>query len=88
MKNATNNQPLTKREIQVLNLLIVENTNQETADILHLSVNTVETHRRNIMRKLKIKTILGLYHWAVKNEVMTVDGESSKQAENANATIN
>jgi DNA-binding CsgD family transcriptional regulator len=60
--------PLTKREMEVLELIINEKTNNETAQILHLSVNTVETHRKNIIRKLNIKSVIGLYHWAKNNQ--------------------
>jgi two-component system response regulator NreC len=44
--------PLTDREREVLRLLALGHTNSETADRLHLSVRTVETHRANIQSKL------------------------------------
>jgi two-component system response regulator NreC len=44
--------PLTEREREVLRLLALGHTNSETADRLHLSVRTVETHRANIQSKL------------------------------------
>ncbi|MEA2421111.1 MAG: two-component system, NarL family, response regulator NreC [Thermoleophilaceae bacterium] len=44
--------PLTTRERDVLRLLALGHTNLETADRLHLSVRTVETHRANIQSKL------------------------------------
>ena len=69
MEKNIGNEALTKRELEILKLLITEKSNLQIANFLHLSVNTVETHRKNIMKKLKIKSILGLFHWAVKNEI-------------------
>jgi two-component system, NarL family, response regulator NreC len=48
--------PLTGRESEVLRLLALGHTNSETADLLHLSVRTVETHRANIQSKLGISS--------------------------------
>lgn len=45
--------PLTDRELSVLEYLPTRMTNQEIASTLHLSVNTVKTHLRNIYRKLE-----------------------------------
>jgi len=45
-------EPLTEREREVLRLLALGHTNAETAEQLHLSVRTVETHRSNIQSKL------------------------------------
>jgi two-component system response regulator NreC len=44
--------PLTQREREVLRLLALGHTNAQTAERLHLSVRTVETHRANIQAKL------------------------------------
>ena len=46
---------LTKREIELLQLIKQNNTNQQMADKLFLSIYTVETHRKNIMQKLQLK---------------------------------
>jgi two-component system nitrate/nitrite response regulator NarL len=46
---------LTKREIELLQLIKQNFTNQQMADRLHLSIYTVETHRKNIMQKLNLK---------------------------------
>ena len=45
---------LTKREIEVIQLLKNNLTNQQIADKLFLSIYTVETHRKNIMQKLRL----------------------------------
>jgi len=46
---------LTKREMELLQLIKQNNTNQQMADKLYLSIYTVETHRKNIMQKLQLK---------------------------------
>jgi len=46
---------LTKRELELLQLIKENHTNQQMADNLHLSIYTVETHRKNIMQKLNLK---------------------------------
>lgn len=47
---------LTKREMEIIQLLKNGATNKQIADQLFLSVYTVETHRKNIMRKLGLNT--------------------------------
>jgi DNA-binding NarL/FixJ family response regulator len=46
---------LTKRELELLQLIKQNYTNQQMADKLFLSIYTVETHRKNIMQKLGLK---------------------------------
>src|ERR1700733_11129799 len=46
---------LTKRELELLQFIKQNYTNQQMADSLHLSIYTVETHRKNIMQKLNLK---------------------------------
>ncbi|WPQ66149.1 response regulator transcription factor [Chitinophaga sancti] len=47
---------LTRREKEILQLISSQHTNQQVADHLHLSIYTIETHRKNIMKKLQLKT--------------------------------
>jgi len=46
---------LTKRETELLQFIKQDYTNQQMANHLHLSIYTVETHRKNIMQKLNLK---------------------------------
>lgn len=46
---------LTKRELELLQFIKQNYTNQQMANHLHLSIYTVETHRKNIMQKLNLK---------------------------------
>jgi two-component system, NarL family, response regulator LiaR len=48
------NTPLSQRELDVLTLVVEGNSNQEIADRLVLSVETVKTHMRHIMEKLSV----------------------------------
>lgn len=51
---------LSRREEEILKMIIDEKTTQEIADKLFISFGTVETHRRNIMIKLGVKNTAGL----------------------------
>lgn len=57
---------LTGREREVLQLVAEGHTTKEIANILHLSVKTVDTHREHIMDKLGIHNIAGLTKYAVR----------------------
>ncbi len=59
------NLKLTKRELEVLQLITKELTNTEIADKLFISLYTVETHRRNLMKKLKVNNGVGLMREAL-----------------------
>ena len=58
--------PLSKREMEVVKLLVKERTNQEIAGELFISVETVITHRRNIMHKLDVRDFAGLVKYAME----------------------
>ncbi|QMU26717.1 response regulator [Adhaeribacter radiodurans] len=58
--------PLTKREKEILKLIAEENSNQEIADKLFLSLRTVETHRFNLTQKLGAKNTVSLVKEAIK----------------------
>ena len=62
---------LTPREREVLQLIAEGKSNKETANILHLSVYTVETHRANIMEKLKLKSVPELILYAVRKGIIS-----------------
>ena len=61
---------LTEREYEVTRLLAEGKSNKEVATALALSVRTVETHRASIMRKLEIKSIVDLVHYAVRHNLV------------------
>lgn len=61
---------LTLREIEVLRCVAQGKMNKEIADVLHISINTVLSHRKNIVAKLGIKTVSGLSLYAVMNGII------------------
>jgi len=64
---------LTERELTVLRLLALGCTNQEVADLLVLSVKTVETHRARIMDKLGLKSRADLVRYAIRKGLLESD---------------
>jgi DNA-binding NarL/FixJ family response regulator len=56
---------LTQREKEIIKLIAREKTNQEIAAELFVSVETVKSHRKNLMTKLNVKSIAGLVKYAV-----------------------
>ncbi len=58
---------LTRREIEILQLVVKGRTTLEIAQELRLSKFTIDTHRKNIHKKLNIKTNAGLVNYALKN---------------------
>lgn len=69
-RNNTNGNPLTLRETEIARLLASGKSNKEIATALFISVKTVETHRRSIMQKLEISSIVELVHWAIRNQLI------------------
>jgi len=66
---------LTTREREILQLIAKEYSNEQIAQKLFISERTVETHRRNIFTKTKMKSIVGLIKYAFKEGLITNDGE-------------
>ena len=65
-------QLLTQREIEIVKLLLNEKTNQEIADELFISKRTVDTHRTNIMEKTKVKSLVGLFKYALEHDLIAL----------------
>ncbi|MEJ2902553.1 response regulator transcription factor [Pedobacter panaciterrae] len=61
---------LSKREIDVLKLASQGMGSKEIADQLHISINTINNHRRNMLMRSKCKNFLQLVDIAVKNGVL------------------
>ncbi len=57
---------LTRREVEILHFIIEENTNQQIADKLFLSLRTVEKHRFSLLQKLDVKNTAGLVKTAIE----------------------
>ncbi|TYP99421.1 LuxR family two component transcriptional regulator [Tenacibaculum adriaticum] len=63
-------EPLTDREKEVLKLITQEFSTSEMAEKLDVSIKTIETHRRSLYKKLKVKNVVGLAMYAVKNNIV------------------
>ena len=61
---------LSNRETDVLVALVKGLTNKEISDKLYISVHTVITHRKNIVRKTGIKSVSGLTVYALLNNLV------------------
>lgn len=64
--------PLTSRELQIVELICAGKTNKEIADLLCLSVRTVEVHRNSICKKTQTRNVADLVIYAVKNGLYTI----------------
>ena len=69
-KRSINN--LSVREIQVVELIVKELSNDEIASELKISKRTVESHRKNIFKKTQVKSIIGLVILAIKNNLVQI----------------
>jgi two-component system, NarL family, response regulator NreC len=61
---------LTRRELDVLRLLAKGNTNRQIADLLNLSMRTVENHRANLMGKLGVVSRVELVSYAEEHNLI------------------
>jgi DNA-binding NarL/FixJ family response regulator len=66
-KEPSEKSSLTERELEILELVAAELTNKEIAALLFISPRTVETHRRNLIHKLKVKNTAGLMKFYLSN---------------------
>lgn len=57
---------LSKKETAVLKLIAQEYDSQEIATELECAVRTVDTHKRNLIKKLEVKNVVGLVKYALK----------------------
>ncbi len=61
---------ISKREKQVLRLIIEEHTTQEIADKLFISLKTVESHRSSLLGKMNARNTAGLVRIALENNML------------------
>jgi two-component system, NarL family, invasion response regulator UvrY len=61
---------LTDRETEVLKLISQEYSSPEIAQILNISQSTVDTYRKSLLKKTKVKNAVGLAMYAVKNKII------------------
>ena len=64
---------LTLREREVLQLLAESKTTKEIAELLNISPYTVDTHRRKIIEKLRMRDVAALTKFAIREGLTTLD---------------
>ncbi len=70
MKNMSSKDLLTRREKEIIKLVVDEYGNKQIADKLFISEHTVEAHRKNIFRKTNSKNVIGLIKYAYENKLV------------------
>lgn len=60
---------ITPREREILSLVITEKSTKQISEALNISENTVETHRKNLMKKTNTKTTVGLVKYAIERSL-------------------
>lgn len=63
---------LSKRELEILQLMCKQFNTKEIADKLCISERTVEGHRMNMLEKTDSKNSIGLILWGIKNEILLI----------------
>jgi DNA-binding NarL/FixJ family response regulator len=61
---------LSPRELQIVQLVAESKANKEVANILDISVKTVESHRAHIMEKLGLHSVTELVRYAIRNHIV------------------
>jgi two-component system, NarL family, nitrate/nitrite response regulator NarL len=69
-KEDNQTETLSKRELEILKLIADSYTGIKIAEKLHISYNTVETHRKNIFRKLGVNTSHALIKYVFENNLL------------------
>lgn len=70
VKKETNDYGLTKRETEILGLIIDGKKNPQIAETLGKSIRTIETHRFNIMKKLGVNNAVDMVNKAIKENLV------------------
>ena len=61
---------LTERELDVLKLITKQYNTPEIAESLNLSISTIDTYRKSLLKKLKVKNAVGLAMYAIKYKII------------------
>lgn len=61
---------VTAREREIIQLVAEGQSNKEAASTLGISVKTIESHRANIMRKLRLRSVSDLVRYAIRNKIV------------------
>lgn len=70
LEEALSHETVTAREREIIQLLAEGKSNKEAASTLGISVKTIEAHRANIMRKLRLRSVSELVRYAIRNKIV------------------
>jgi DNA-binding NarL/FixJ family response regulator len=70
MADARPSGEVTPREREIIQLIAEGKSNKEAAAALGVSSKTVEAHRANVMRKLRLQSISDLVRYAIRNKLV------------------
>ena len=70
LDEALTREAVTAREREIIQLLAEGKSNKEAASTLGISVKTIEAHRANIMRKLRLRSVSELVRYAIRNKIV------------------
>ncbi|OGQ84959.1 MAG: DNA-binding response regulator [Desulfobacula sp. RIFOXYA12_FULL_46_16] len=73
LEDISKSKGISKKEREVLQLVAEGLKTRDIAQRLNLSVKTVESHRRNMMKKLSIFTIAGLTKFAIQEGIIAIE---------------
>lgn len=63
---------LSRRELEVVRLIAQGRRSRAIAEAMHISVTTVQVHRRNIVRKLDLHSVAQLTTWAIRQGILSI----------------
>ena len=66
---------LTNREIEIIHLIIQEQSTREIAEALYLSTETIKSHRHSIMNKLDAKNVAGIVREAFLTGIVKTNSQ-------------
>ncbi|NII84749.1 helix-turn-helix transcriptional regulator [Pedobacter riviphilus] len=67
-----NHSSISEREVEIVHLLSMGYNSKEIGGMLFISEHTVNTHRRNMVRKLDLKNSYQLIVWAFKERILSL----------------
>tara|TARA_R110002050_G_scaffold294015_1_gene451279 strand:- start:771 stop:1415 length:645 start_codon:yes stop_codon:yes gene_type:complete len=68
-----NNKPFfTKREINIIKMINRQKSTSEIANLLDVSVRTIELDRKSIMKKMNVKNTIGIVMYSIKNNLIEI----------------
>jgi DNA-binding NarL/FixJ family response regulator len=86
MAESRRGQKLTPRQREIIQLVAEGKTTKQLSTILHMSVKTAETHRHNIMSRLKLGSVPELVLYAIRNNMIYVSNSGTSLGVSTNPT--